>query len=198
MEADQENAVAIEPNEVVQEVVEPQESESHEDREDTQVPLIALKKERKKRQEVEMELQYLRQQAEKQKAEEDMSRYESATREDLSHSQSETVRLVEERLWIKQNPEKFARINEELETFLKTKPHLAAAISGAPNRYEEAYTLMNALNRRAENTKPKESQKAAPGSPSTMPKAAAMDHAVDVMTMSDKEFRDWRQSIKRR
>lgn len=141
--------------EVAQEVIEdmaqeaPQEAETpqepQEQEEVAQVPLTALQKERKRRQEAEMKAEYL----EKQYAsnqEEDISRYENATREDLTKNQGETVRLVEERLWAKSNPEKYNKVNEDLPEFLKQKPHLASAIAQAPNRYEEALLLMNAYS----------------------------------------------------
>lgn len=187
------------------------ESEMHEEQNiaqesKTQVPLSALQKERKKRQELELELQWERQRAERDRqavqkpVEEDNSRFESATREDLDKKQLETVRMLEERLWIRSNPEKYEKINEFLPQFLKQRPNLASAIDSAPNRYEEAYTLMEALT-------PKQQQqiksaaapkKEAPNAPTGIPKAAAMNQAIDVMSMSDSEFHQWRQSQKRR
>lgn len=169
----------------------------------TQVPLSALQKERRKRQDLELELQWERQQ--KQKAvsppqEEDNSKYESATREDLSRSQDEAIRVIEEKLWIKHNPEKYEKVNEHLQTFLKQRPNLASAISSASNRYEEAFTLMEALTPKEQKQLKAASspKKEAPGSPQSIPKAANLNQAVDVMSMSDSEFHAWRQSQKRR
>lgn len=143
------------------------------------------------------ELDYIKQQSRKNE-EEDISQYETATREDLTKSQVEAVRMVEERLWIKQNPEKYEKINEDLPQFLKQRPHLAQAIAASPNRYEEAYLLMNALNPRERKVEaPKAQAKPAPGSPSSVPKGASLDQAVDVMNMTDSEFRGWRQSLRR-
>lgn len=174
-----------------------EESSQEEVQEEQQVPLTALQKERKKRQELQAEIEYLKQQSQKNQ-EEDYSQYETATREDLTKSQADTVRVVEERLWMKQNPEKAEKINEELPQFLKQRPHLAQAIAASPNRYEEAYLLMNAFSPREKKVEaPKAQPKPAPGSPSSVPKGAALDQTVDVMNMDDSEFRKWRQSLKR-
>src|SRR6187431_1333752 len=124
-------------------------NEQAEKPEKTMVPLSALQKERQKKRELELELQWERQrnaasqQAPQKEPEDESSRYESATREDLSRSQDETIRLLEEKLWIKQNPEKYERVNEYLPQFLKQRPNLASAINLASNRYEEAYELMD-------------------------------------------------------
>lgn len=209
--------VTVEPQvekEVVQEMVQesgeqageqaqaPAEVEAKEEKEETTVPLFALQKERKKRQELEQELQFERQrnQQYQKPPEEDLSKYESATREDLARTQNEAVRIVEERLWIKQNPERYEMVNDNLKEFLKQRPNLAAAISSAPNRWEEAYTLMDALTPKQQQQIKKASQpkKEAPGSPTSVPKAAAMNQTVDVMNMSDAEFSAWRKAQKRR
>lgn len=178
------------------------ETEPEKAQEQQKVPLSALHKERRKRQEIELENKWLKeQQARKPETvqEPDESRYESATKEDLSKQEREIIRKVEERSWIKQNPERYEKVSELLPEFLKRRPNLAAAIEGASNRYEEAWELMTALT-------PKEQQKMktaaapkkdAPGSPSSVPKGAAMNQAVDVMSMSDAEFSSWRQSQKR-
>jgi len=194
---------SIEPIEVG-EVVQEQENTQAVDREtQTQVPLSALQKERKKRQELELELQWERQrQAQlqtQQPQQEDNSRYESATREDLSKAQNEIVRVVEEKSWIKNNPEKYEKLNEYLPDFLKQRPNLASAINSATNRYEEAYTLMEALTpKQQQQLKVTPKKKEAPNSPGGIPKAAALNQAVDVMTMSDSEFSAWRSSQKKR
>ena len=171
----------------------------------TQVPLSALQKERKKRQEIELELQWERKRSEREKStpppEEDNSKYESATREDLRATQNETVRILEERLWIKSNPEKYEKINEFLPNFLKQRPNLASAIDSAPNRYEEAYTLMEALTPKQQQQVIKSASSAkkdAPNAPTGIPKAAAMNQAVDVMNMSDVEFQVWRSAARKR
>lgn len=174
----------------------------------TTVPLSVAQKLREKKKELELELQWERQERQRlmqayvpqAPKEDDNSRYESATREELSKSQDEIIRIVEEKQWIKSNPEKYERVNEFLPQFLKQRPNLASAINMSSNRYEEAYTLMDALTPKQQQQIRQASQprKDAPNAPTSVPKAAAMNEAVDIMSMSDSEFLTWRQSKKRR
>jgi hypothetical protein len=209
---------AVQPHEqmdeVLEQVQEAPEQETHENNEShsekTMIPLSVAQKLREKKKELELELQWERQekqrlqqmsmQYQQKPVEEDTSRYESATREDLSKSQNEIVRIVEEKQWIKNNPEKFERVQELLPKFLKQRPNLASAISEAVNRYEEAYILMEALTPKQQQqiSKPVIPKREAPNSPGGVPKAAAMNEAIDVMNMSDSEFSAWRNSKKRR
>ncbi len=187
-----------------------QEGNDHVDQhEKTMVPLSALQKVREKKKELELELQWERQerqrllnsqQAPQAPKEDDNSRYESATREDLSRSQTEIVRIVEEKSWIKNNPEKYEKVNQFLPQFLKQRPNLASAIDQATNRYEEAYILMDALTPKQQQQLKQAAQpkKEAPNSPGGVPKAAALNETVDVMNMNDSEFYAWRQSKKKR
>ena len=169
------------------------------------VPLSALQKERRKRQDAEAELKMYREHQLKQMQgadpqEEDESQYEPVTRAELKKQQVQMMRDVEEKTWIRQNPEKAEIINEKLANFLKQRPNLAAAIEAAPNRYEEAWELMDKLSPRQKAAlvnKPA-TKKDAPNSPSGVPKAAAMNQAVDVMNMSDSEFAAWRSSKRSR
>lgn len=177
--------------------------------EKTMIPLSVAQKLREKKRELELELQWERQERQRMQQqyqmpqapkEDDNARYESATREDLSKSQEEIVRIVEEKQWIKNNPEKYERVNEFLPQFLKQRPNLSSAISQASNRYEEAYTLMEALTPKQQQQIRQASQpkKEAPNAPTSVPKAAALNEAVDIMSMSDSEFAAWRQSKKKR
>lgn len=77
----------------------------------TMIPLSVAQKLRMKNKELELENQWMKQQQQAAAAPpvEDESRYESATKQDLSKSQEEAIRVIEERLWIKQNPEKIGR-----------------------------------------------------------------------------------------
>lgn len=186
----------------------PQEEFDHEQKayEKTMVPLSALQKVREKKKELELELQWERQrnaqfaQAQQKPQEDDNSRYESATREEVKNSQDETIRMVEERIWIRNNQEKYEKVNELLPNFLKQRPHLAAAINLAPNRYEEAYALMEALTPKQQQQireAPRPKKQEAPNAPGGVPKAAALNEAVDVMSMSDDEFAKWRQAKRR-
>lgn len=201
---------AVEPqqnemNEILEQPeVEQDEVQEQPEREVTQVPLSALQKQRQKTRELELELQWERQQRQQQvkqpEPEEDNSSYESATRADLRNAKQEAVRDIEERLWIRANPDKYEEINEFLPKFLKQRPNLASAINSATNRYEEAFTLMNALS-------PKEQQKIAksapikrdaPNAPTGIPRSAALNQSIDVMEMDDVEFGKWRASKRRR
>lgn len=179
-----------------------------EQKEEEKVPLSALQKERRKRQEAEkraklfedLQEKQLREQPQAQPQEEE-DIYEAVTKADLSKSKKEIVRAVEESTWVKQNPEKALEINEKLQEFLTQRPNLSAAIEGATNRYEEAWTLMDALSPRQQKalSKPQAQKKDAPGSPGAAPKAAGMNQAADVWGMTDSEYSTWRRSqIKQR
>lgn len=193
--------------EVVDQPVETQvehaaESVVQEQEKEERVPLSALQKERRKRQEIEQELRWMKDR-EQQKAapppEPDESLYEAATKEDLGKAEQKIVRSVEEKIWIRQNQEKAQEVNEKLAEFLKQRPNLARAIEEAPNRYEEAWTLMDALSPKQKALlKAAPIKKDAPGNPAAVPKAAALNQAVDVMNMSDSEFNAWRQSQRKR
>jgi len=198
--------------ETIQEVVDPAveqeqpeaESIAQEEIREEQVPLSALQKERRKRQEMEHELRWHKEQMMAKKAEVDQepdeSLYESVTKEDLGKVKKQLFREVEESNWIKSNPERAAEINDRLPEFLKQRPNLASAIEGATNRYEEAWELMDKLSPRQKAAlRNPVVKKDAPGNPAAVPKAAAMNQAVDFMQMSDSEFNAWRKSqVKRR
>jgi len=193
------------------EVVEETES-SESEVEETRVPLSALQKERRKRQDAEariqraeIETQYLKEQYSKQPpevAEEDYSLEESVTKGDLNattkQTKAEIKREITEDLWVKANAEKAEYVTEHLDNFLAKKPNLTSAIQGANNRYEEAWLLINALSpkQRKEVTQPR--KKVAPNSPSTIPKASSINEVTDVMSMSDEEYRTWRRSKRSR
>lgn len=202
-----ENEEAVEPQEdISSEIEEVQEQVEQEHVEEepkkTMVPLSVAQKLREQKRELELQLQWERQRssnAPQPKEEDDETKYETATREDLGRSQQETVRILEERLWVKQNPEKFEIINQNLENFLKQRPNLASAINQASNRYEEAYLLMDALSPKEKKqlAKPPIPKKEAPNAPGSVPRSAALNDAVDVMAMSDTEFAEWRKSKRR-
>jgi hypothetical protein len=168
---------------------------------ETRVPLSALQKERKKRQELEMQIEYERQQraVKAQPHEEEIDTYESATKGDLRQVTFEAVRAVEEKSWFRDHPEKYEYVMENLTQFLQQRPNLAGAIGSATNRYEEAWTLMEALTpKQKQQMKQPTQKKASPNSPAAIPKAASMNQAVDLMSMSDKEFAEWRAQKRRR
>lgn len=156
------------------------------------VPLSALQEERKKRKDLK---EYYEQQQQQQPQEEDYSRYESVTKEDLQKSQTEIARVIEEKSWIRSNPEKYEVISKKLPEFIKQRPNLASAINSAENRYEEAYQLMKALSpREKQQLEDAAEGKSVIRNPSSAPKTANLNDSVDVMQMSDEEFQNWRKS----
>lgn len=172
------------------------------------VPLSALQKERRKRQEAEqraklyedMQAQQLRERQQSQSVQEPEDEYEPVTKSELSKRDELILRRVEEAAWIRNNPEKAAELTEKLTDFLKQRPNLQYAIEAKTNRYEEAWNLMDALTPKQKlalkpATIPK---KDAPGSPATLPKAAGMNQAIDLMSMNDSEYNAWRQAQKQR
>jgi len=209
MEVDTEPQVEEPVEEVSQGDVSEQPEQSTEEQ---RVPVSAVQKERRRRQEAdaqrqraEIELQYLKEQYAQQNApqEEDDSNYETTTRGELKQTVEQTklqiAREIREENWMNNNPEKFEYVKENLVEFLKQRPNLTSAVKDAPNRYQEAFLLMNALTeKQKQELKPQVPKKQAPGSPSSIPKAAAMNQAVDVMSMSDSEYRQWRASKRRR
>ena len=198
------------PVQDIQEVVEQpieqvavQTEESIEQSREEMVPVSAIQKERRKRQEAEQERNWYREQMMQQKSaqpqEPDYSQEETITRAELAKSKKEVVRQVQEESWIRANPEKVSEINEKLETFLKQRPNLAAAIESASNRYEEAWELMDKLSpRQKEALKPVAPKRDAPGNPAAVPKAASLNAVVDVMSMTDSEFNAWRNTQRKR
>ena len=193
----------MDQQEVGTNVQEGNEEQAEKQSEKTMIPLSVAQKLRQQKRELELELQWERQKAAQAAnpapIEDDNSRYESATREDLKTSQEEAVRLIEEKLWIRQNPEKYERVNQELEQLLKLRPNLGVAIKMSSNRYEEAYTLIEALSPKQQIKKTTAApKKEAPNAPGNIPKGAALNDALDVMNMSDTEFQAWRQSKRTR
>ena len=198
-------------NEVVEEQVEQDldqeqqavESLPQEQQREEQVPLSALQKERRKRQEIEHELKWHKEQMMARKpepeTEPDESLYETATKEDLGKFKQQVLREVQETNWIKSNPDKAADINDRLPEFLKQRPNLASAIEAAQNRYEEAWELMDKLTPRQKVAlKQVAARKDAPGNPAGIPKAAALNETINFSQMSDTEFNAWRQAQRKR
>lgn len=173
-----------------------------------QVPLSALQKERKKRQEAEqraklyedIQAQQLRERQQANPTPEPEDQYEAVTKADLGKSQRELMRQVDERSWLRENPEKAAEVNEKLTEFLKQRPNLVPAIEAAQNRYEEAWMLMNALTpkQKAALKPAPTAKKDSPGSPAAVSKAAGMNQSIDCMSMTDSEFNAWRQQQRKR
>jgi len=187
--------VAVEPEQKA-EVGHDNHDQGHQEESEKMVPLTAVQKERKKRQQLQFELEELKKK--QQPAEEDYSKYESVTREELGNVQKETIRTVRETDYAERYPERAEFVQNELEDFLTRRPNLAYAIQNSENRIKEAYELMQALNSKKSQAKSQAQQAQAPRSSNSIPKAAALNDAVDVFNMSDSEFRDWRKSKRRR
>jgi len=180
-----------------------------EEQKEQMVPLSALQKERRKRQDAEVEARLFREQQQSymnsQKQEEpDDSDYEPVTKgdlnKDLSKRDLELIRKIDENRWLRDNPEKAELINKDLANFLKQRPNLVHAIDAASNRYEEAWELLDKLTPKQKvalrtNTAVK---KEAPDSPSGVPKASSINQTVDFSNMSDAEFNQWRMSKRKR
>lgn len=185
---------------IEQEVQETAQESQEVEEQQTQVPLSALQKERRKRQEAEEKARLWEEhqaRASQQESEEDQ--YEPITKAQAKEDKREILRSVREETWKEKFPDRAAEVDAKLDEFLKTKPHLALAIKAAPNRYEEAWELMDKLTPKQkaalkETAAPK---REAPGSPSGIPKAAGINQAVDVMNMTDAEFSKWRASKRR-
>lgn len=188
-----------EPQTEIEPVDAPDAMEAEGDEESKMVPLSALQKQRRKNQELKEELERLRSQPQQTK-EDDYSSYESATKGDLQATKAETMRAIREDIWADTHKEKAAFVEENLAQFLKEKPNLASAIQEAPNRIAEAYELMRLYHSHKQPAKaaPNRDVVKAPGNPSAVPKAAGVNEAVDVMSMSDEEFAAWRASKRRK
>lgn len=162
-------------------------------KEEQMVPLSALQKERKKRQEIEYRLQWEAEQRNKQPAEEYEDPYEQEEKQKLQAMETRIFQKLNETSWERDNPDKVEIINEKLPEFLKRKPHFIEALNRSPNRYEDAWMMMEG-HIEAPRRKSMPPPPPTPQSPAAVSKAAAMNQAMDVMKMSDKEFNEWRKS----
>lgn len=172
----------------------PREEVKQEGEEEKMVPLSALQKERKKKQEIERENRILRdyQLKQAQQQEPDYSQQEPVNREELASTLQQFAKTTREETWRAQNPDKMEVIEEHLEDLLKQRPHLAAAIKASPNSYEEAWELVKGNIQPKRREAPPRQERQAPNSPAGVSKSAAMGEAIDVMKMSDAEFNAWR------
>lgn len=175
-----------------------------EEQKEQYVPLPTHIKERRRRQELEQENRIYREMLEKQQApviQEDDKKYEAITNEEFEQKKAEIIQKVREETWIENNPEKLAIINERLPEFLQQRPNLKYAIEHSANRYLEAWNLMEALNPKQKEALKQAAvtqKKAAPNSPSSVPKAAALNESINLMNMTDAEYFKWRESQKKR
>lgn len=183
----------IEQLEAVQEEQAPVEAEEKHET----VPLHVHIKERRKRQELEQRIRELEEA--RQAPQNDADEYEPVTKRDLESFKKSTLREAKESSWMAEYPERAELVNQQLEEFLRKRPNLAAAIEAAPNRYAEAWELMDKLSPKQKAAlRPAPLRKDAPGSPASVPKAAALNETVDLMQMSDAEYMEWRKAQKRK
>ena len=196
------------------EIIHESEHEEVQEKVEQHVPLSALQKERRKRQEAEsraklfeeMQTKQIRESSNSQTNVNDDDDYEPITRSQLKKDRQQTLNEVEEKFrvnreqnWANENPEKILELQERLDDFLETRKHLVSAINESPNRLQESWTLMNALSPKQKAALAKQSvKKDAPGSPGSVPKAANINQAIDVMSMSDSEFNAWRKNKAKR
>lgn len=191
-------AVQDEPavvEEVQKEVVPEQETQEESEK---SVPLSALQKERKKRQSLQEKVDYYESLQKQTPQEEDYGKYESVTQEELGQRERKLERKIHEKSWSKEFPDRASYVASELEEFLTKRPNLALAIENSENRLEEAWELMTKLAPSKTKAVQQVTKRDAPQAPGTVPKAAALNEVVDVMGMSDAEFRDYRNSKRKR
>lgn len=214
-----------EPQETLSQEATPQETLSQETQPhgDGNIPISALQRERKKKQEAELRAIKAEERAklleegllERGQAHEDLNDNddeEFITRGDYKKREAETVAMIvrqsEEKSWIKNNPDKMEIIEEKFEEFLKQKPHFVSSLEKSNNRYEDAWHLLSSYYRVSDSKKQNATrmntqradmpQNMAPQSPAGIPKSAGIDQAVNVMKMTDKEYDAWVGTKKRR
>lgn len=202
----EEQVQEVTPESIVEDLQQDVVGDAQEEGSERMVPLSVLQNERRKKQEARNDATYqqqqnmqLQQQLSQQEPEDDSAKYESATKEDLVNSQQEAVRIIDERNWIRNNPEKYETFNQDLKEFLTERPYYASSINSAPNRYEVGSTLMEKFAAAPQQpVKAPPVKKAAPNSPGSVPKSAALNAGVDVMSMNDVEYNTWRKAQRKR
>jgi hypothetical protein len=188
---------AAEPIETIEPEAEAVQTEQVEDEKVEMVPISVLQKERKKRQQAQQKLEYYENLQKQEKQEEDYTKYESITKGEIGEIGKKLKRDIREEDWANEYPDRSSYIKDNLEEFLTKRPNLALAIEHSNNRLEEAWELMSRFE--SKKTAPRASPKRdAPLSPSSVPKSAGLNEAVDVMGMSDAEFKRYRESKRRR
>ncbi len=173
-----------------------------------QVPLEALEAERRKRQELELQIRSMQEKP----LEADEDDEEFMTKAEFKRRLKEATfgnkREVLEESFCTAHPEAIEQINKHLETIIKRKPWLAQTIDSAPNRYARAYEIIQDYMPKDQTTSadkfrsPKaeakkiieNSQK--PGSPTTIAKSAQNSNADYLRSIAGKpEFREYRRKM---
>lgn len=171
-----------------------------------QVPLEALEAERRKRQELEHQLQMLQKKEPDEDEEEWISRGEMKRR--LQEAAQANKREVLEEAFCDANPEAVQLINAHLENIIKRKPWLAQTLENAPNRFARAYEIVQDY---MPQEKPASAQKFStpkadakkivensqkPGNPSAIAKSSNMSNADYLKSIAGKpEFREYRKKV---
>ena len=182
-----------------------------------QVPLEALEKERKKRQEAEVqarlyeELVKRAQEEKKAPAEDSEDDEELVNRKDLKQfhqrlTQEEFAaikREVAEETFKESRPEAVKMVNDHLKDILEKKPWLADSIQNAPNRYARAYEIVQDYMPQVKQatSKSQEAKKiienaSKPGSPAAAGKPQNLSGADYLKSIGGtKEFSEYRKKL---
>ena len=176
-----------------------------------QVPLEALEAERRKRQDLEVQIRVM-QESKSSPVEEDEDDEEFITKAELKRRLKDATfgnkREVMEESFCSANPKAIELVNLHLEEIIKRKPWLAQTIESAPNRYARAYEIVQDYMPK-EQTAPaskfrspqaearkivENAQK--PGNPSTISKGSNGSNQDYLRSIQGKpEFREYRKKM---
>lgn len=177
-----------------------------------QVPLEALEAERRKRQDLELQIRSMQQATSKPVEDEDEDEEEFITKAELKRRLKEATfgnkREFLEEAFCSSNTAAVELINKHLEEIINRKPWLAQTIESAPNRYARAYEIVQdympkevaparkfsspqaEAKRLVEN-----SQK--PGNPNTIAKSTQGSNVAYLKSIQGTpEFREYRQKMR--
>jgi glutathione S-transferase len=185
-----------------QEVQEAQEEPKSEER---MVPLKALEEERRKRQELEYQAQWM--QSQMQQAQNPLQNQQAQPAEEEDEYTREIMTRMEqkfrdkmEKQYLAQNPDALSRIQQDLAPILQKKPWLAAAIQSAENRYAAAMEVINdyAPKREDDTTKRMVDNAEKPRSPAQGAVKGGSVSRLEMMSkMSPGEFGQWRDQLRK-
>jgi len=193
------------------------ETQSQDEKPARQVPLEALEKERKKRQEAEVQVRLYEELAKRAKEaqaapeENPEDDEELVNRGDLRQFHKKLTsqefqaikREVAEETFKESRPEAIQLVNSHLKEILEKKPWLADSIENAPNRYARAYEIVQDYMPQviAKNTKSSEAKKivenaSKPGSPAAAGKSQNLNSADYLRSIAGtKEFGEYRKKL---
>lgn len=169
------------------------------------VPLKALEEERRKRQELEYQAQWMQQQM--QSVQSPLQGQQGQPAEDEDDYTREIMTRMEqkfrdkmEKQYLAQHPDALNRIQSELTPILQKKPWLAAAIQNAENRYQAAMEIINdyAPKREDDTTKRMVDNAEKPRSPAQGAVKGGSVSRLEMMSkMSPGEFGQWRDQLRK-